>query len=804
MDIYILKYNNYYNRMAKYRFDNVSQYPAIPIHILRDCKDFTPNDGVNTQHLFGSVATNYDGSGDYLLVTEETGDVLSRWFILETKFTRQGQWVLTLHRDLIADYRTEIVNADCFIEKAILPANSNLIFNKENMTVNQIKTSETPLKDETNSAWIVGYYTLQDSDTETSTTLTASIPQSTDNYDVAITETFESWKTSNGFKNSYTYTNSTNLELEVILTSTAVNTNQGIIQDCYKYFLSQTDQSKEQIIPAINSGLIYTLFNEPSEQAMKDALINTNILNQMAQVLGLDAWGSINNFYQYKNQILRFPDGSGNYIYKKIRISETYSQSLLEVPITSGTTPKLFGDLKNAVAPLVVNTEAADRNPNAFKATTTTYPIIYSVMFEDVVGPQLTVSIVEGKNKLEDAGYSMFAIPYNDVSITYNGTVINQNGSDGLRIASALAKKYYGGKFLFDLQLLPYCPLRQIIKADGSLATDGLTNGAITEIKSGDTTVGLMFHPSKSSFSFDITDITIPITNTKLQNECDMHRLCSPNYNGIFEFNAARNGGVRLFNVDCTYKPYSPYIHINPNFGKLYGRDFDDARGLICGGDFSLPIMTDSFATYELQNKNYEKTFQRQIENMEVQHSAARNQEIASAIAGSAQGAVGGALAGSLIPGVGTIAGALVGGAASVAGGIADIAINDMLRNEAMDYTKDLHGFQLGNIKALPNGLAKVSAFTANNKIFPILEYYTCTDEEKKAVANKIAWNSMTVGVIGKIKDFYINVWSYTTNNETIISKGYIKGNILRIDSIQDEYHLLKAINEEIYKGVYF
>ena len=52
-------------------------------------------------------------------------------------------------------------------------------------------------------------------------------------------------------------------------------------------------------------------------------------------------------------------------------------------------------------------------------------------------------------------------------------------------------------------------------------------------------------------------------------------------------------------------QPYQPYIHLNPNFGSLYGEDFNDARGLILGGDFSIATLSNEWKNYETQNKNY-------------------------------------------------------------------------------------------------------------------------------------------------------------------------------------------------------
>ena len=85
--------------------------------------------------------------------------------------------------------------------------------------------------------------------------------------------------------------------------------------------------------------------------------------------------------------------------------------------------------------------------------------------------------------------------------------------------------------------------------------------------------------------------------NRKLANECDLVRLVSQNYSAIFEFSPAKSGGVDGFLADCTYKPWAPYIHILPKLKGLYGDNFvsiDDARGLICGGDMSLPQLSNA------------------------------------------------------------------------------------------------------------------------------------------------------------------------------------------------------------------
>ena len=72
----------------------------------------------------------------------------------------------------------------------------------------------------------------------------------------------------------------------------------------------------------------------------------------------------------------------------------------------------------------------------------------------------------------------------------------------------------------------------------------------------------------------------------------------------------------------------------------------------------------------------------------------------------------------------GAAIGGAVSGALSLGGGIGDLYYSDRLRAEERDLTIDLHTMNTQTIKALPDTLSKVSAFTANNMIFPFIEYY--------------------------------------------------------------------------------
>lgn len=281
--------------------------------------------------------------------------------------------------------------------------------------------------------------------------------------------------------------------------------------------------------------------------------------------------------------------------------------------------------------------------------------------------------------------------------------------------------------------------------------------------------------------------------NVKVKSQTELVRLVSPNYASFFDINVQYNKGINYFNIDCFYKPYQPYIHVNPDFNGLYGKDFDDVRGLICGGDFSIALTNDAWSTYQLNNKNYQAIFDRNMQSLELNNNIQKINDIASAIAGTFQGASSGAMTGAVATGhpLGAAIGAVAGGLTSAIGGMADVQNNETLRNEAMSNQRDQFGYQLKNIQALPQGLMKTSSLNNNNKLYPFLEHYTSTAEEKHALENKITYNGMTIMRVGTPSEF---------SQEDGMT--YVKGRLIRT-TIQDDNHLISDINAELNQGVY-
>ena len=281
----------------------------------------------------------------------------------------------------------------------------------------------------------------------------------------------------------------------------------------------------------------------------------------------------------------------------------------------------------------------------------------------------------------------------------------------------------------------------------------------------------------------------------KLSNECDLVRLVAQNYSAIFEFSPAKSGGVDGFLADCTYKPWAPYIHILPKLKGLYGDNFvsiDDARGLICGGDMSLPQLSNAWANYQLQNKTYQEMFDRQIKNMDVQNDINRQGALAQLIASPITGGSAGAAAGAQSGGVyGAAAGAAVG---ALGGGITagiDYANNIKMMEENKQYAIDMYSYNLQNIQAIPTSLTKTSALTYNTRVWPFIEYYTCTDAEKDALKDKIKYNGMTVMKVGKLNDYLLG------------EDNFYKGKLIRLPDVKIDGHMAFEIYNELNKGVY-
>lgn len=166
-----------------------------------------------------------------------------------------------------------------------------------------------------------------------------------------------------------------------------------------------------------------------------------------------------------------------------------------------------------------------------------------------------------------DAPYDMFCMPYSDSLQIKVGTADAVTASKEL--ALTFANNIARNSSIYDMQLLPYCPIVNSDIEDDTIVIDNTSAvSPITEQPSGGgdvNTIGYVLHANKSTFSRTIAlEEPVVISDYKIENETDLYRLVSPNYNGVFEFSAAKNGGISQIQIQCTYKPFNSYIKVFP------------------------------------------------------------------------------------------------------------------------------------------------------------------------------------------------------------------------------------------------
>lgn len=795
----MLSYNNYYNRILK-RLNSINEYQEYILGTLTNV-NFNPNDGVETKQ----VINWNDNIPDYLIV-EINGEIISRWFVIESRRLLSGQFEIELFRDSLADYYNEILTAPIFVEKGMLDASNPLIFNQEDMTFNQIRQAPTLLKDITKIPWIIGYIPA-DSDLANKTV--NATYNTANNPDIEVAEIanweFAKYLEAPGYYDYRLYTGFrySTIEAGNYLQRTCKNMYKGVSNTTIDTTTYSTWDAAGKGTPANG------FYNNQSDFA------GTYYYSNESGAPGLptqEEWQTYANKIRTDSQYQSYFTGlmTSNFdLLNEAQYEELNSLNDKTILDTSSNT--LFKIRLNIEA---VNEELSLRNQQAMLAKLTSYipPQIeggavvdktFTAVLEgysfnlslEQVQTSVTVELSNNRYHLEDQPYDMFCIPYGSIfAFELEEGFKTQN--IGTSLASEIAKQL-GSDIIYDIQILPYCPIQYAWNDEYHYIDLTKTKYSIIKDQQSRNTSVLIWCRN-SSFNFNI-EFYLPdrynAIEKKISSQTEIYRLVSPNGNGIFEFNPYKNGGVDYFRVDCSYKPFNPYIRIAPIFKNLYGYGGQyDYRGLILGGDFSITQLNNAWANYQLNNKNYQAIFDRRIENMEVNNKYQKTSDIINAITGSGTAAIGGAITGATIGGsasaspYGAIAGAAVGATAGVASGIIDIVRNERLRNEAIDYTKDNFGYQLGNIQAIPTSVSKTTAITINNPLIPMLEFYKCTVQETEAFRNKIKYNGMTVMAIDTMSNY---------------TEGYFKGKLIRLENIAEDFHIVNVIAKELYKGVY-
>lgn len=741
------------------------------------------------------------------MAVDDTGNINSRWYVIESVRLRNGQYRLSLYRDLVADYYEEILNAPIFVEKGPLSASNPLLFNQEDMTFNQIRKEPILLYDRSECPWVVGY--IPNNAFTENTQISKKIGISADNADFEV-EDLETWKNNNYFYYPGFY--DMNSKIRIRYQKTNVSGYNRTTQNEFIEMNNNYDDTFKKTVDedsAWNGTYLWvgnvsspTIDPQTIRHAFYDNTTNVSYLNGFRESnYNIMTSADYQGIEELKGKIIK-DTSTGEYYTIEV------STEVFEEDRKLSSATALRSAINTAFLNSVRDSRGAVVAPTSGTLTSDTYSVYTTGIKVSVnlkqVFLEVKTTITNDRFHLEDQPFDMFCIPLGYISMLEGHTLAFSSKPEAAYIATAIAEMS-GKDNIYDVQVLPYSPVSYaFIEGSNTIDLAKIKYSLITDDAGAN--VSAVLWCRQSNFRVDLP-YEIPsggsAANRKINSQTKKYRLVSPNYGSIFEFDPEKNGGVSGFFADCSYKPFNPYIRIAPVFKDLYGYGGQyDARGLILSGDFSLPRVENAWANYQLQNKNYQAIFDRQIENLEVQNKYQRINDIVGGIAGTVQGGVSGAMSGAMMGSAGgpygMAAGAAIGGTvgtvAAAAGGVADYYINEALRKETLDMTKDQFGYQLGNIQALPNALAKTSALTINNPLVPMLEKYECSQEEFNAFLNKLMYNGMTVMTIGTLGE-YVAQKNFTLD--------YFKGKLIRIEGLADDSHVATAIASELNKGVY-
>ena len=802
---FLERFNNYFNRKI-IRHETLEDYQSASnnSYIPEDAEgnmlpfDFNPNDNITTEIIANSVPF----VPDYFLLLDDEQNIVSRWFVLEQKRNRQGQWLYELRRDVIADYKNELANSPAFIEKGMLNENDPFIFNPEGMSFNQIKKSEFLLKDLSGCAWIVGYIAKNAAASDVSIT----VPTNAEGYinlsviaaDLGISEA--DLGALLNFDGQNTNVTKFTSKVEFRYGSRMTEFPTGLFRErCYmdgdlNYLSEQTNDVfswSHVLVEGPSSALdIFDGDIGPAIEAEK-----ANILPNMSAITGRTylSTSQLTKLRNYINKIIYY---NGNYYRLTLNITGEGADAVIG-PSAYTTWPSIATAVVNA-ASLIVGLTLKSGGEISIRTTSQN---VYIQMAKVSIS-SYTTKVSSSRRTVLNENFDMFVIPFGPLGINgVGGLAFDNDQNAALAVASQISVTLDAQ--LYDLQLLPYYPDDVPIVAEGTMDLDSKTvdvdYNAIYDSNSNP--VSVIIWCKKNSFSRNLdywmrSEMRYSYNSAyakKLCSECEKFRLVSPNYQGSFDFNLAKNEmEVNYLIAECTYKPFTPYIKVAPEFRGLYGVNYNDCRGLICGGDFSLPRFTSAWQNYQLNNKNYQNIFNREIQNLDFEQAQEWRYKQITGVAGIVGAGGSGAAVGAKLGGVwGAVAGAVAGTGVSAAGYGLDLDMMGKRHKEARDFAIDKYNYNLGNIKALPYTLTKVSAFDINSKIWPFMEYYCCTEEEISALVDKITFESMTVMRIETIGNYF-------KDNLT-----YLKCQLIRNSEIKENNRVLETIYTELEKGVY-
>lgn len=439
---------------------------------------------------------------------------------------------------------------------------------------------------------------------------------------------------------------------------------------------------------------------------------------------------SINQLEAYINKTIK--DTNTNKYY---RITKTTEQKTYNDSLGVNDTPLFIGAIRNINYPDFLSYSAnftSESKYFTFQSVRTTYTY---TLEELGFATTFDFTFKSNVNKLPRSAVRCVNIvadnDINDLAITQCLMLAQRNG---------INEDNTTGRIL-DIQYLPF-----------SIATEKNINFKINDIE----LTAQFLDEDDYVYSTDLQDLT------NINKETDTIKIVSPSRASQFLFRPYDNNGNMLFNSKITLKPYTSTIYVRPSTRGLLLQDWDDKDCLIIQEDFSLTNVTSAWTEYiyqnrtylnaferQLQGREYERTWERQIEQAQAKSDAWTARNISAQKAQTYTGNL------PLISGVAGAIGTAWQDENYMRAAQLDREYNEALYQEGLDLSRDLFEYQMENLKSQPGIPSKVTTLDCKSLDGVYLEFYSTNETELEAINNFYKYNGNRIDAYGTFEQYY-------------------------------------------------
>ena len=821
VSITLLNFESYYTRRIKL-YNTISEYADYVITTYNNI-NFIYNDGVNTTQILNYNPAQYDNQEPtYVLIQDYDTGELSRWFVINSIRTRKGQYQLSLHRDLIADNIDNVLNATTYVERGYCndildPA----FYNEESILIDKPLNSVYELRDDSQAAWLVAYVAGTnsaiskekiDDKTWEDTTVNYTTGQIIYQYeDTTNYDSFSSfWKAKLGISDINSSVIDTNVPLHTsFCISVAQDTGVSIAFKRYWYAVNINSERLANVVLLSDSGSIkgapwFWTYGDD------DVLPDTGYFYTSD---ALTAFNAIIQSFPSSDLLISKSIPSGHYMidgvtyYLSSEDGNDITRRSWPSNLDNSNSPQLMSILNNIF-------HFPDINQGYItKGDFGAYLFTMSRQYALTPSPTLSTSTFKiSKSRNTGNSYDILCTPINvrgDRTIYCNGKTYTADNAINLYKAFS---QYWGTSPVYDVQILPFCPVSYITPyaVDESQLRFNVKN-MTAERDYTLTEEGIpVFYINTTDREFEINrvwrannnidSITFPNWSTiggsymKTKYMAADYKLYSPNFNSEYIIPLMKNGGLNRIHVDMTCLPNQPWIRVRPVWEGLNGINYDDAKGLILGGSYSLTQLTNAWTEYQYTNINYQNIQDSTIQYQQAQYDITNQKNLISGALNTVSSTISGAVGGALVGGIpGAIAGGLASAGASIGGLVADQYYDKKSQKLTIDYSQEQFALQTGNVKAQASTISRLTAVNSNFKYFPQLLVYVANDKDIDALDAKWENCGMSIGRIGKL----INYLNEGKNQ-------FVKGKLIRNDNMHYSFDYYNAIGQEVAQGFFY